>query len=371
MKVLFACGGTAGHINPALAVAQRIHSIAPSAGVLFVGSGRDLENSLIPAAGYELVNLPITGLSRARTLDGLKYNAKTAWNLMRASRQARKILKEFKPDVVLGTGGYVCYPVLTAAHALGIPSAIHESNAVPGLTTRMLEGVADRIMLAFPDKENIYRHREKLLITGTPVREDFSAMSRDEAKMRLGCVGKPLVVSFWGSLGAARMNEYMEEFVRLCAGGEVFHLIHATGGGEEYYREFCRRVPECESPWTDVRPYIEDMGTVMTAADLVLCRAGASTLAELTALGRASVLVPSPNVTNDHQRKNARRLEEVGAAVIREEAIASGRDLFELSRDLVADRLRLVRMERAAASLAVQDSAGKIVRVLAELTRKN
>lgn len=367
MRILFTCSGTAGHINPALAIAQKIKSLRPDTEFLFVGSGRVMENNLIPAAGFQIKNVTMTGLSRSLSLSGLKHNIGTAVKMITSAHQARKIIREFKPDVVVGTGGYVCYPVIKAAKGRGIPTLIHESNAVPGLATKLLEGTVDRILVAFPDKDGVYRRKKKLIVTGTPIRSDFENMSRYDAKEKLGLVGKPLVVSFWGSLGAEIMNGYMEEFVRLAGGSGLFYHIHATGGGEATAKAFCQRVPESESEWTDVRPYINDMGLVMTAADLVLCRAGASTLAELTGLGRASILVPSPYVTNDHQMKNARRLEEVGAAALREEKSVSGRELFELSRAIVGDRLRLIKMERAASSMGVKDSAGKIAKIVFDM----
>lgn len=370
MRILFTCSGTAGHINPALAIAQRIEKVRPGTEFLFVGSGRDMENRLIPAAGYEIKNVTMTGLSRSVSLSGLKHNIKTAANIVGSSLQAKKIIRDFKPDVVVGTGGYVCYPVIKAAKDRGIPTALHESNAVPGLATKMLEGTVDKLMLAFPDKDGAYHHSEKIVVTGTPMRGDFETVTRHDAKYKLGLVGKPLVVSFWGSLGARDMNAHMEEFVRLAGASGLFYHIHATGGGEENAVAFRQRVPESASEWTDVRAYIDNMGLVMTAADLILSRAGASTLAELTGLGRASILVPSPNVTNDHQTKNARRLEEVGAACVREEKTVSGQEMFELVRGIVSDKMRLVRMERAAASMGVKDSAGKIAKLVLEMAQK-
>lgn len=371
MKYIFACGGTAGHINPALAVADKMREMHPDAKILFIGAGRTLENKLVPAAGYQIKNIKINGFSRSLSLSGLKNNLMLFSNLKTAIREAKKIMEEFCPDVVFGTGGYVCYPVIKAAVALKIPAVLHESNAVPGMTAKILSGKVDNMLVAFPDTLNYYKKPERVIFTGTPVRGDFGKMKKAAAKRRTGADERPLVVSFWGSLGAARMNEMTADFIkRNCATGEFWH-IHATGGGDAGLNNMLDMLRErgiTEIPThVDIRPYIEDMGKVMNGADLVLCRAGASTTAELTAVGCPSVIVPSPNVTGNHQEKNARALEKMGATKVMLESECSGDTLYETVKGLLKDSTRMRRMARDAMAAGKSDAAEKVAEVLVSL----
>lgn len=371
MRFLLACAGTAGHINPALAIANRLREAYPDAEFLFVGSGRDLENRLIPSAGYTLRNITISGFYRGIKPRDIKHNLGTLKNLSVSKKECRDLLDAFAPDIAIGTGGYVCYPILKAAAKRRIPTLIHESNAVPGLTTKMLSGTVDRVLAAFPSVKDHCKKPKRVVLTGTPVREDFLALSRERAKSKLGLTGKPLVVSFWGSLGADNMNSMMAEFIRLNARSGLMCHIHATGSGETGLARMRERLSTLGvyglPDWEDIRPYIDNMGTLMAAADLILCRSGASTLAELTALGRASILVPSPNVTGDQQTKNARELERVGAAVVIPENVCTGEQLYNTAVSLLRDRERLTSLEREARSLGVTDATERILTVIREL----
>lgn len=219
MKFLFTCGGTAGHINPALAVAGRIAMAAPESEFLFIGAEGRMETDLVPRAGYEMKTVRITNLHRSIKPADIKHNLATLKNVITATAEAKRIIREFEPDVAVGTGGYVCFPVLKAASELGVPTAVHESNAVPGLTTKMLEGAVDTIMVGFEESRANYKHPDRVKVTGTPVRVDFLSQSKAQAKRELGIPeDRPLVASVWGSLGAAHMNEIMTDFiVRACA----------------------------------------------------------------------------------------------------------------------------------------------------------
>ncbi len=368
MRFLLACGGTAGHINPALAIAGKLKELIPDAEFLFIGSGRDMEKRLIPQAGYELKNITITGFSRGFFPSDIKKNCKTLKNLAVSSEESETILKEFKPDAVIGTGGYVCYPVLKKAVKLGIPTLMHESNAVPGLTTKLLSKKINKMMVAFPNTEKNYGRPERVIYTGTPVRSGFATMTKEEARAKLGISEKPLVVSFWGSLGAGVMNEYMADFIAMNAEKQGFHHIHSTGGGEAGFEKMrvkmlARGIMDMPSN-IDIRPYIDDMDTVMAAADLVLCRAGASTIAELTFMGKAAILVPSPYVTNNHQEKNARTVEAAGGAKVLLEAECSGENLFDAVMKIIEDEDTLQRMSEAAEKLSVRDSSAKIAEII-------
>ncbi len=368
LKILFACGGTGGHINPALAIAGKMQELLPGTEVLFIGANRTMEKELVPKAGYELKNLTVTAFSRSISLSGLKDNVKMVKNLIAADRDMKKILDEFQPDLVVGTGGYVCYPVLKAAARRKIPTALHESNAVPGLTTKMLEKYADAIMVAFPGAREFYTQKQKVHVVGTPVRQDFLGVDRAAAKKAVCANGKPVVVSLWGSLGASGMNQHMVDFICKNAESGAFHHIHATGGGEEGLAAMQAALAETGlrtlPPHVDLRAYIHDMGTVMNAADLVLCRAGASTIAELTALGKPSVLVPSPNVTNNHQEKNARQVEKAGGAVVVLEPSCTAENLYRTVEEIISDPKKLAAMERGAASLGAPNCISEIANLL-------
>ena len=371
MNFLFACGGTAGHINPAIAVAGRLRELMPECGILFVGARGRMEEDLVPRAGYEIRTVEITNLQRKLNLEGIRHNLATARNVVVSLSESKKIIREFQPDVVVGTGGYVCYPVLRAAQKLGIPTVLHESNAVPGLTTKMLAGHVDRMMVGFEESRDGYKNPDKVAVTGTPVRGDFRTYSKSAAKAELGIdPDKPLVVSVWGSLGAQRMNELMADFITDTHNDADFCLIHSAGT-ERYEEMLTRLKAECPGGFIqqgfDVRPYIYDMSRVMAAADLVLCRAGASTLSELAMMGKPAVLVPSPNVTNNHQEKNARVLEKAGGARVLLEGEFDARSLLDLVRQLLTDEEKLSAMSAAMGALAVPDATDKICGIVMDI----
>ena len=363
MNVIFTCGGTAGHVNPALALAGYLKEKDPSARILFVGTPNGMERGLIEKAGYDFAAVEVSNFHRSLSPKALRHNFKTAKTLMTSRREADAIIRRFQPDLVVGTGGYASYPAVKAAARRHIPTAVHESNMIPGLTTKLLEGCVNCVMVGFEDCRRHYKHPDKVAVTGTPVRGDFFALTKRQAREKLGYTDdKPLVVSFWGSLGASTMNERMLDFFqREKAEGYPFHHIHAAGKSDwPHVSEELARLG-LESPLLDVRQYIYDMAVVMAAADLVISRAGASTLSELTALGVPAVLVPSPNVTNDHQTKNARALEEAGAAVLLPEKDASPQALFQVCGGILHDPARQAEMAGNMAALGVPDAAERIL----------
>lgn len=371
MNFLFTCGGTAGHINPALAVAGRLREIMPDCGILFVGANGKMETDLVPRAGYDILTVEVTNLHRSLKPSEIAYNFKSLSNVVSATRAAKKIVQDFQPDVAIGTGGYVCYPVLKAAAQLGVPTVVHESNAVPGLTTKMLANVVDRIMVGFEESRQHYSDPGRVAVTGTPVRGAFSACSKAEAKARLGLpVDKPLVVSVWGSLGARYMNETMTDVIALACAEPAFTLIHSAGK-LGYERMAAALAEKCsKDPKTcgmDVRPYIYDMPLVMDAADLVLCRAGASTLAELTCIGKPAILVPSPNVTNNHQERNARVLERAGGARVLLEGEFTAETFYAAVCELLNDPRQLSEMGANMKAAGVPDATERIAETILEL----
>jgi UDP-N-acetylglucosamine--N-acetylmuramyl-(pentapeptide) pyrophosphoryl-undecaprenol N-acetylglucosamine transferase len=362
---LFVCGGTAGHINPALGIATEMRSRIPESKILFVGADRELEKKLIPGAGFHLVNIKMSGLRRGFSPDDIKKNLKTIKNLATASVESANLLRRFQPDAVIGTGGYICYPVMKKAAKMGIPTFIHEPNAHPGLAVRMLSAYVDKVLVTFPGMEEYYRRPERVIFSGTPLRDGFYANrdSADEKKQR----DRPLVVSFWGSLGAGPMNEMMTEFIRLNTESKLFDHIHATGkncmpGMRERLKR--HRVSEIGAPYADIREYIDDMPSVMNDADLMICRAGASTIAELTAMGKPAILIPSPYVADNHQEENAKRLLEAGGVLMYREKDCTGEMLYRTTSALLADKPALERMALAQKSHAVPNAASKIVDIV-------
>ena len=373
MDFIIVCGGTAGHINPALAIANELHRRNPDSNIVFIGSGRDHEKRLIPKAGYELRNIRMSGLMRKATPEGILHNIKTVRNVATAGAAAAKIIDEIKPAVVIGTGGYICYPVLSKAAQMGIPTVIHESNAVPGLTSRLLSSSISKMLVSFPGTEKEYRRPERVVFTGTPVRSGFDQASalNDLIDDKYNKGARPLVISFWGSLGADKMNDLMADFIKRNAEEDAFDHIHATGQNSTalYNRLEQLGISGNTPAWIDIREYIDDMPDVMRAADIVLSRAGASTVAELTVMGKPAVLVPSPYVPRNHQEENARQLEKAGGAVVLLEKNCTGEILFDTVRALLDDTDRLKRMSYGQKSLAASDAAEKICEIIISLAK--
>lgn len=371
MNVLFTCGGTAGHINPAVALARMFQERAPDCRILFVGADGGMETRLVPKEGFELRTVTITNFRRSLTPAAMGHNVKTVFNMGRADRQAKAILDDFQPTLVVGTGGYASFPVVKAAAKRGIPTAVHESNAVPGLTTKALAKTASLVMVGFEESRGHYEHPEKVVVTGTPVRGEFFRYTRGEAREKLGFSDdRPLLLSYWGSLGAEVMNGYMGEFIRLeCDDGQPFRHIHGAGRNFAALTRALSDTDVCRDchPGVEVREYIYDMPLVMAAADLVLCRAGASTISELAAIAKPAILVPSPNVTADHQTKNARVLADAGGAVLMPEKECSGKRLYGEASALLRDAGRRTRMARALTTLSIPDANEKIYAALQTL----
>jgi UDP-N-acetylglucosamine--N-acetylmuramyl-(pentapeptide) pyrophosphoryl-undecaprenol N-acetylglucosamine transferase len=373
MNVIFTCGGTGGHINPAIAVANMMKERHPDINILFIGAQGRMEEKLVPQAGYEIKCLPGSGLSRKLNLSGIKQNVKAAKNVLTAVSACKKIIKEFKPDVIVGTGGYASFPALYAGSSMGIPTCVHESNAVPGVTTKMAAARASRVLVSFPESAQYYRNQDKVEVVGMPVRKEFILTGKEEAKAQLGLDHRPVVVSAFGSLGARMMNFAVADMFKLEKEDNFpFQHIHATGSfGWEWMPEHVASldVDVNGDNGIDMREYIYNMPTVMAAADVIISRAGASTCNEIGASGTPSVLIPSPNVTNNHQEKNARILEGHGAAIVITEDQCSGKVLYNTVQQLLEDHDRRKAMSAAVRDMVVLDSAERICDLIEHLAR--
>ena len=373
MNVIFTCGGTAGHINPAIAVANMLKARHPDCNILFIGATGKMEEKLVPQAGYELKCLPASGLSRRKNLAGLKQNAYAIKCVLSAVGECKKIFKEYKPDVVIGTGGYASFPALYAAQSMGIPTCVHESNAVPGVTTKLAANKASRVLVGFEESVKYYQHPEKVEVVGMPIRQEFIYTKKEEAKKALGVEGRPVVVSAFGSLGAKVMNETMAAiFPMEKEDGFPYHHIHATGSfGWEWMPEKVKEkgIDLENTPSIDMREYIYNMPTVMAAADVIISRAGASTCNEIGACGTPCILVPSPNVTNNHQEKNARVLADRGGAVMILEKDCTAEKMYEQIKTLLASEDSRRQMSDALRGMVQLDSAEQICDMLEELAK--
>lgn len=369
MRVLMSGGGTGGHVNPAIAIADIIKQRNPDSVIEFVGTKRGIENKLVPHAGYKLHHIEIQGIRRSLS----PKNLKTAYLAFRSFGVCKKIIKKFKPDVVIGTGGYACWPVVRAAAALGIPTVLHESNATPGFAIKMLEKKATKIFVNFDETIPQLKCSEKAVRVGNPLRGDFSTVSREDMREKQGITGKYryFILSLGGSMGAERINHEVIDMMKNYTSKhpEILH-IHSTGSIEyEDTKKMFEDAGLTEYNNLQLLEYIYDMPEKMAAADIVINRAGAMTLAEIALLGRASVLIPSPNVTNNHQYKNAHVLEKADACVLIEEKQLLDGKLASAVKELIENEDKRHLMEKNVCRFAVSDAADRIYEYIKETVK--
>ncbi len=365
MNLYITGGGTGGHVTPGLAIARYVKEHEPNSSIRFAGTKKGIESRLVPREGYPLDEIEIIGLSRKVSPQGLAHNAKAAYLTVTAVHRAKKLLRAAKPDCVLGCGGYVSFPIVKAAQQLGVPTVLLEVNALPGKVTQQLAAKADRVLICFEQTRALLGNRENIRLTGAPVRPEILEADRKKARARYGLAeSDKLVVSFWGSMGALYMNRHMAGMLALEAReGTAFRHIHATGAAAAKWMpdEVKKRGADLKDfPRIELTEYIYDMADRMAAADLIICRAGAATIGELCALGRPSIMVPSPYVAENHQEKNARALEEAGACRVVLEPGCTPEQLLAAAKELINDDARLASMRRAAASLSAKDADGEI-----------
>lgn len=367
MRILIAGGGTAGHINPGIAIAKYIKQKNPEAEIVFVGTRKGLETKLIPREGFELKLITVRGFRRKLSADTLK----AVKELFQGIFEARKIIKDYKPDIVIGTGGYVCGPVVFNASRMKIPTFIHEQNAFPGVTNRILSRFTDAVAISFKDSKDFFKAAKKLVLTGNPVRNEMLQVERSEARKKLGISSEqPVVAIMGGSRGAENINEAVVDMTLKYYRDGDCKIIFATG--EAQYEKIMEKLGEGKPPNVEVVPYIYDVADVIAASDLVICRAGAITTSELTVVGIPSILIPSPYVTANHQEHNARALEEQGASVVILEKDLNGNILYNQMMSLLKDKEQLIKMSRNAKKIGIPNATEKIYSIVKEvLQRKN
>ncbi len=360
MRVIMTGGGTGGHVNPAIAIANTIKRNEPDSEILFVGTEHGIENKLCKAEGYPIEHVNIMGFRRSLS----PRNIKAAYLAFVSPMRAKKIVKEFKPDIVIGTGGYVCWPVLVAAAKLGVPTAVHEANAFPGVAVKKLQPYVDSIMLNFKESEKYLTAKDKIIHVGNPLRTSFGTLRYDEARKKLGIDGKYkyFILSYGGSLGAEKVNDAVLELMRDYGKKhpEVLH-VHASGAIEkdaalEKFNEY--GLSECEN--LELLEYIYDMPLRMAAADIVISRAGAMTVSELAMMKKPSIMIPSPNVAENHQYKNAKVIEDAGGCILIEEKNLAGGALEKAVSELLSDDKKRADMGEALSHF-VKSDANKLI----------
>lgn len=365
MKVIISGGGTGGHVFPAIAIANAIRKRHPDAEILFVGAENRMEMVRVPEAGYDIIGLPVAGFSRSNLLNNIKVIGK----LLRSMRKAGQIIRSFKPDIAIGVGGYASGPILKEASRKGVPTLIQEQNSYAGVTNKLLSKKASKICVAYEGMETFFP-KEKIVLTGNPIRQDlFSDVAREDAYrfFKLNPSKKTILI-LGGSLGALTINRSVIQNIDLLIGSGVQILWQC---GKRYHSDLVLQLADKKGAENIVLyDFISDMASAYAIAHLVISRAGASSISELCALGKPSILIPSPNVAEDHQTKNAMALVNKKAAIMVKDANASA-SLMTIALDVVKDNYTLGELSMNAKKMALPDAANKIVDEIEKLLAKN
>ena len=362
MRVLIAAGGTAGHINPAVAIAKMIQKQEPGSKILFAGKKNSMEETLVQKEGFPIAFIEIAGFQRKLSLK----NVTIAAQAVKGVSQAKKIIRDFEPDVVVGTGGYVSGPVVFAAQQMGIKTVIHEQNVIPGLTTKIVSRAADKICISFEPSRAYFKQKDKLVLTGNPVRAEFFSISQSEARAKLGLDSRPFLFATGGSLGAETINRCLVDLIQKQAREKQMQIVLAAG--KSGYPQVIKQLAGINlGEHIKVFEYIYNMHEYIIASDLVVARSGAITCAELTAVGRPAILIPSPNVANNHQEYNAKAIADGGGAVmVKEDENTIINVLYEIKK-LVNDQRRLSIMQEKSCQMGIRNSTELIYQTILEL----
>ena len=372
MKVVIAAAGTAGHINPGIAIAKKIQEEQKDSKIIFIGTTRGLENDLVPRAGYELKTIEAYGLSKKISIDNIKKMIKT----LKGFGEAKKILKEIKPDVVIGTGGYICGAVISSAHSLKIPTLLHESNAFPGKAVKILARKTDTILVSFEDAINRIKHAKKIVYTGTPVKirkQNYTLEQKNEIIKKMGLKEEiPTALVFGGSQGARQINKAIIDVIK-AESNKKYQIIWATG--PKQYDIIKKELENNDININYIKnmkivPYIYNMEEIMNVVDVIVARSGAMTITEISKVGKPSILVPLPNVSHDHQLYNAKVLKNVGAAEIILDNELNGQKLNNYIEKIVLDKNKCNQMGENALKVSTDNVENKIYEQIME-TIKN
>ena len=372
MRVIIAAAGTGGHINPGIAIANKIKKEEKGSKILFIGTVRGLENDLVPRAGYELKTIDAYGLSKKISIENMKKMHQT----FKGYGQARKIMEEFKPDIVIGTGGYICGATITVAHYLGIPTMLHESNAFPGKAVQFQARKTDTVMVSFEDAKERIKHSKNVVFTGTPVKikkKEYTSSERKKVIDELGLDSqKPIILVFGGSQGAKKINEAIIDIIKEKR-NEEYQIVWATG--PKQYDIIKEELEDLKININNVKnmkivPYIYNMEEIMNNVDVIVARSGAMTITEISNLGKPSILVPLPNVSHNHQLYNAKVLEKVGAANIILDDEMNGQKLDNNIKEIIIDKNKLKEMGENALKVSTANAEEKIYEEIKKLVKK-
>ncbi len=372
MKVIIAAAGTAGHINPGIAIANKIKQEDKTSEIIFIGTTRGLENDLVPRAGYKLKTIDAYGLSFKISIENIKHMIKTIEGI----GEAKKIIKEFKPDIVIGTGGYICGAVITAAHSLKIPTLLHESNSFPGKAVKMLAKKTDTILVSFEDAIPRIKNAKKIVYTGTPVKikkQTYKINKKQEIVEKMGLtLSKPIILIFGGSQGAQKINEAILGIIQNKLNKD-YQIIWATG--PKQYDTIKEKLEDMNINISFLQnakivPYIYNMEEIMNVADLIVSRSGAMTITEISNLGKPSILIPLPNVSGNHQMYNAKVLENKKAAKIIKNDELNASILNNTIKEIVLDKNKQIEMGKNAEKVSTKDVESKIYKEILELVKR-
>lgn len=369
MKVLITGGGTGGHIYPALAIAKKIRDEYPDSKILYVGTKNSMESEIVPKEGFEFKSIRVKGFRRQLSIDTIK----SMKELLLGLNDARRLIKRYSPDIVIGTGGYVCGPLVLLASLKNIPTLIHEQNALPGVTNRILSKFVDKIAASFEESKKYFKNINKITITGNPIRKDIVNVDRKSAYMDLRInSNRHLILSFGGSMGQKKLNDAMEEVIIKNFDNRNLQIIHVTG--KRLYESFIENIKSkgidlSQNSNIKVLPYLFDIPKAQAISDLIITSAGAISIAEITAMGKPSIIIPKSYTTDNHQEFNARAIEEKGAGVMILEKDLTGDKMNDLILDLLQDRERLNNMSRCSKKLGKINSTDQILDLIKELLK--
>jgi UDP-N-acetylglucosamine--N-acetylmuramyl-(pentapeptide) pyrophosphoryl-undecaprenol N-acetylglucosamine transferase len=376
MRVLLAGGGTAGHINPAIAIAQYLQSQEKDVEILYAGTPNGMEAELVKKVGLHFAPVQVTGFRRSFSFQNLKHNLAAVYYMITAEHTAKKIIRGFRPDIVIGTGGYVSGPVVLAAAKLGIKTMIHEQNAFPGVTNKLLAKKVDKVLMAVEESRKHFDPSADCVVVGNPVRQKIIFQSKAEARKQLGLGDQICILSFGGSLGAKVINRAAADLIEWNYQKGKIHHIHGYGRlGKAHFPQMLEErgislkqlTQEKSDPNIDVREYIDNMDVCLAAADLVICRSGAITLSELEATASASILVPSPYVAENHQYHNAMVLVNHGAALLMEEEKYDKNTFLQMVEHLYQNQDELKQLGKNASKLAIIDTTERIYQIVKQM----
>ncbi|WP_062048556.1 undecaprenyldiphospho-muramoylpentapeptide beta-N-acetylglucosaminyltransferase [Bacillus sp. JCM 19034] len=365
MRIVVSGGGTGGHIYPALALIKEIMQVDQQADILYVGTEKGLESDIVRREEIPFISISITGFKRSISFE----NIKTVYRFLAGTKKMKSILKEFKPDVVIGTGGYVCGPVVYAAAKLKIPTVVHEQNSIPGLTNKFLSKYVTKIAVCFEEAKQFFP-QEKVVLTGNPRASEVMNVNAEAGRTSLGLrADRKTVLIVGGSRGARPINEaFLTIMGKLKR--KSYQIVYVTGA--IHYDHVIEQMKKHDHPDNVIiKPFIHNMPDVLGAVDLIVGRAGATTLAEITVLGLPSILIPSPYVTNNHQEKNAQSLAENGAAVLLKESEMSGEKLLSVMDDILTNEEKWAKMHQASKQLGLPEAAKDLHHVLQQVMKKD